>query len=1179
MTQQNWGQVTFSSGEVSPDLESRTDIERYSSGLSKSKNVLCTNKGDLIPRPGTIYVDESITSTEKQRLIPFKFSDDESYMIELTNQKMRIFKDGISISPIISKLYVDEHQYPVVDSPDHVFLGRNSFPYSAGAGPFSITNIDGSSITGATLEYYDSDLGSGAAVTIDNDSQFWIHSVIRDEVGTTSHNQAVGQNLWIGKSVDIVYITMNPALVGVANRYFKLKTRVSDGVDTIWNFSTLAAGDHTTATPIEYLDTPWLESEIDDVQFAAVGDLVFFTHENYQPMKLSRLTSTNFRISKHHTSGGPWRNYPTYDATWGGPYQAYGNTTFDGYAWTSGAGFKLRDPGNEGVLIQSDGSVTIPTDSNTIGRHLRIAIPTGLPTAPRSATPAHGTVPNINEGLISIDGQAVGNFHIPSGHPGSRVADAIPDFEKNGTPSFIYMEAKVQATRNPGSASAHPNPTNFFHYKITRPAMFYRSSPGTRYLGVSNQNKIGRLFEETQADGTGGWPSCVAIFDSRLVYASNSENPNTMALSAKGDFDDFQPDDWGGNTVNTLTETSLFSWSVGSTRNPETFAYHSFVYSMQEGLADKILWLKTTNYGLIAGTPNGIYLSTIIGRNRGASPDDFDMRLVSEEGASKVQPEYIDGKVYYINKLGDKLLSMEYNQDADGFKPLNETLISEHLLKDGIKAISFARTPIRVLWMVTNAGTLISSVFLESENTKGFFQHQLASPSLGRVNNPVCNSIATIPSDDLTFDQLWISSTRNLYGNVATTGTSKYNSIEKLSNYSPFLSDTKQFIGLDSSRTYLSQAKTITDVIVGAETESGSYKARITCLAHGVADTEKVSIIGLRGSLSFINNGALYTIARIDADTFDIILTGTPSGNKTAPRYSSGGFVIPRFSYTEADDILTNQATNGAHILSNGAYFERGALYANSNSTYSDDDTVTGTAASQTVVTGVSLAHDTGLMSTLSTSARIATTTNLYVTSGSINKFTAGETIDIILDTGATFSPTLNSMAVGPGFDIFYISPGFPSAMGVGNVITQSLGTQSKVQFAGDSETNAGFTYNMGYKPNVYFTTLPPVMNNQLGVMDANDVSISSVSVRLLDSYQIKIRRDVSPISDDQDLIDDSVAVTALDVDAVRKDGIYTVQLENPEDDPLGKIRFTPETGYPFRIIGIYIRGERATRP
>ena len=97
--------------------------------------------------------------------------------------------------------------------------------------------------------------------------------------------------------------------------------------------------------------------------------------------------------------------------------------------------------------------------------------------------------------------------------------------------------------------------------------------------------------------------------------------------------------------------------------------------------------------------------------------------------------------------------------------------------------------------------------------------------------------------------------------------------------------------------------------------------------------------------------------------------------------------------------------------------------------------------------------------------------------------------------------------------------------------------------------------------------------------MDANDVAISSVSVRLLDSHQIKIRRDVSPISNDQDLIDDSLAVTALGVGAVRKDGIYTVQLENPEDDPFGKLRFTPETGYPFRIIGIYIRGERATRP
>ena len=92
MTQINIEQKTFSGGEISPDLESRSDLEKYRTSLSDSQNVLCTNKGDLIPRPGTEYVDMTagVTSTgapNKSRLIPFKFSEKESYLIEFTEKK------------------------------------------------------------------------------------------------------------------------------------------------------------------------------------------------------------------------------------------------------------------------------------------------------------------------------------------------------------------------------------------------------------------------------------------------------------------------------------------------------------------------------------------------------------------------------------------------------------------------------------------------------------------------------------------------------------------------------------------------------------------------------------------------------------------------------------------------------------------------------------------------------------------------------------------------------------------------------------------------------------------------------------------------------------------------------------------------------------------------------------
>ena len=98
MTQVNITQKSFAGGELSPELYVRTDISNYSISLGDSLNVLCTNKGDLIPRPGTEFVGltagvESDAAPNRARLIPFKFSETESYILEFTERKLRIYKD------------------------------------------------------------------------------------------------------------------------------------------------------------------------------------------------------------------------------------------------------------------------------------------------------------------------------------------------------------------------------------------------------------------------------------------------------------------------------------------------------------------------------------------------------------------------------------------------------------------------------------------------------------------------------------------------------------------------------------------------------------------------------------------------------------------------------------------------------------------------------------------------------------------------------------------------------------------------------------------------------------------------------------------------------------------------------------------------------------------------------
>ena len=140
----------------------------------------------------------------------------------------------------------------------------------------------------------------------------------------------------------------------------------------------------------------------------------------------------------------------------------------------------------------------------------------------------------------------------------------------------------------------------------------------------------------------------------------------------------------------------------------------------------------------------------------------------------------------------------------------------------------------------------------------------------------------------------------------------------------------------------------------------------------------------------------------------------------------------------------------------------------------------------------------------------------------------------------------------------------FPSALNITDLISNSI-----VLLSPD--------FNFGFKPDIYFSTLPPRMNTQLGEMDTNDLLITSVGVNLLDSHQIKVMRDTQRQSKEK-LINDEFTYSDFNTDSVRRDGVYQAELIPQEDDDFGKIRFEPEVGYPFRIKSIATRGERQTR-
>ena len=86
--------TNFTGGELSPRLDGRTDLTKYTSGCSTLENLVVYPHGSAARRPGSTFLAEVANSANKTRLIPFEFSTTQTYMLEFSNLKMRVYKDS-----------------------------------------------------------------------------------------------------------------------------------------------------------------------------------------------------------------------------------------------------------------------------------------------------------------------------------------------------------------------------------------------------------------------------------------------------------------------------------------------------------------------------------------------------------------------------------------------------------------------------------------------------------------------------------------------------------------------------------------------------------------------------------------------------------------------------------------------------------------------------------------------------------------------------------------------------------------------------------------------------------------------------------------------------------------------------------------------------------------------------
>lgn len=126
-------QTNFTAGELSPRMYGRTDIGRYQNGAKKIENAWPLIHGGAIRRNGTLLCGAAKFPDRAARLIPYIFSTDQAFMIEVGDQYMRVYLpdgtySGVELATSYSQSMLADMEY--VQGADTMFIFHRSVPIS-----------------------------------------------------------------------------------------------------------------------------------------------------------------------------------------------------------------------------------------------------------------------------------------------------------------------------------------------------------------------------------------------------------------------------------------------------------------------------------------------------------------------------------------------------------------------------------------------------------------------------------------------------------------------------------------------------------------------------------------------------------------------------------------------------------------------------------------------------------------------------------------------------------------------------------------------------------------------------------------------------------------------------------------------------------------------------------------
>jgi len=118
----NYPVISFNAGELSPQIDARSDVDKYKSGCRRLENMIPKIYGSAERRPGTKYID---TVNGAGRVVSFIYSNSIAYILLLEDYAMYFYYNGARVLDSLGRRLKVDTPYAVGDLPALQFKQSN----------------------------------------------------------------------------------------------------------------------------------------------------------------------------------------------------------------------------------------------------------------------------------------------------------------------------------------------------------------------------------------------------------------------------------------------------------------------------------------------------------------------------------------------------------------------------------------------------------------------------------------------------------------------------------------------------------------------------------------------------------------------------------------------------------------------------------------------------------------------------------------------------------------------------------------------------------------------------------------------------------------------------------------------------------------------------------------------